>query len=172
MAVSIDLICIHLLRAQLLWCSTRHFCAHNVGVQSCSITHAWQAALSHITHDAFRLAQGGDGVSPESLSPKGRHPWVIAVICDVTGVSWLGVETLLQWEQWSASYTAAAASTRQRLSIYRPSLTVSLWLLLTHILHALIFGNSIGLSWYNLTPFAFTAESKGTSGLCRNIQEE
>lgn len=35
--------------------------------ESCSIAHACQAGLSHITHDASCLAQGGGRVSLESL---------------------------------------------------------------------------------------------------------
>lgn len=60
-----------------------------VRVESCSIAHACQAGLSHITHDASCLAQGGGRVSLEPLSLDGRYLWVIAVTCDVTGAPWI-----------------------------------------------------------------------------------
>lgn len=74
---------------------------------SCSVAHAWQAGLSHITHDASRLAQGGGRESLECLSLDGRHLWVIAVTCDVTGAPCI--------EEIPCSQ-AAAASTCQSIS--------------------------------------------------------
>lgn len=52
---------------RLLSYSTAQFA--RAGVESCNITHAWPAALSHITHVGFLpLAQGGGRVSLESVT--------------------------------------------------------------------------------------------------------
>ncbi len=69
-----------LLQHRLCHSVTAHLQTHFTGihqqvrVDSRFIAHAWRAGLSHITHGASCLAQGGGRVSLERLSLDGETP--------------------------------------------------------------------------------------------------